>query len=70
MLNRAKEGAEKAKKKSDFSVGDMVNVIGGPFINFPGQIDEIKGAKYRVLINIFGRETPVELGPGDIEPSN
>jgi len=70
MLNRAKEGAEKAKKKSDFSVGDMVNVINGPFINFPGQIDEIKGDKYRVMINIFGRETQVELGPGDIEAKN
>ena len=70
ILNKAKEGAEKATKKAEFSVGDMVKVINGPFINFPGQIDEIKGNKYRVLINIFGRETPVELGPRDIEPSN
>ena len=70
MLNKAKEGAEKATKKADFSVGDMVKVINGPFINFPGQIDEIKGNKFRVMINIFGRETPVEVGPGDVEPSN
>ena len=68
ILKRAREGAEKTVKKAEFSVGDMVKVINGPFINFPGQIDEIKGNKYRVLINIFGRETPVELGPGDIEP--
>jgi transcriptional antiterminator NusG len=70
ILNKAKEGAEKATKKAEFSVGDMVKVVNGPFINFPGQIDEIKGNKFRVMINIFGRETPVELGPGDIEPSN
>ena len=68
ILNKAKEGAEKATKKAEFRVGDMVQVINGPFINFPGQIDEIKGDKYVVIINIFGRETPVELGQGDIEP--
>ncbi len=46
-----------------FSVGESVRVIDGPFIDFVGQVDDInldKG-KVRVLVSMFGRETPVEL---------
>ena len=46
-----------------FAVGESVRVIDGPFIDFVGQVDEIsldKG-KVRVLVSMFGRETPVEL---------
>ena len=46
-----------------FEIGDMVRVMEGPFQNFSGEVDEInldKG-KVRVMISMFGRDTPVEL---------
>jgi len=51
------------KYKMAFSVGEAVRIIEGPFADFLGtvqSIDEEKG-KVRVLVSIFGRETPVEL---------
>lgn len=56
-------GQAEPKFKIDFSVGDNVIVLDGPFANYDGlinTIDEEKG-KVKVLITIFGRETPVEL---------
>lgn len=56
-------GQSEPKFKIDFSVGDNVTVLDGPFANYDGlinSIDEDKG-KVKVLITIFGRETPVEL---------
>lgn len=49
--------------KTTFSVGEAVKIVDGPFSDFLGtieSIDEAKG-KLRVLVSIFGRETPVEL---------
>lgn len=49
--------------KSKFSVGEAIKIIDGPFTDFLGTIestDEARG-KVRVLVSIFGRETPVEL---------
>lgn len=54
---------EAPKFKAKFSVGEAVKIIDGPFADFLGtveNIDETKG-KVRVLVSIFGRETPVEL---------
>lgn len=54
---------EAPKFKTKFSVGEAVKIIDGPFADFLGtveHIDEAKG-KVRVLVSIFGRETPVEL---------
>ena len=47
----------------DFGRGDSVKVLDGPFSNFDGVIDEVRPekGKVRVLVSIFGRETPVEL---------
>ncbi len=56
-------GQAEPKFKIDFSVGDNVIVLDGPFVNYEGvinTIDEEKG-KVKVFITIFGRETPVEL---------
>jgi transcriptional antiterminator NusG len=46
-----------------FTKGDSVKVMDGPFSNFDGVIDEVRPdkMKVRVLVSIFGRETPVEL---------
>jgi transcriptional antiterminator NusG len=61
------EGADGAKKtrphRPMFEVGESVRVREGPFADFSGQIAEINEdqLKVKVLVNIFGRETPVEL---------
>lgn len=54
---------EAPKYKASFSVSEAVKIVDGPFADFLGSIesiDEEKG-KVRVLVSIFGRETPVEL---------
>jgi transcription termination/antitermination protein NusG len=60
------EGEEQVKKtrpKLEYEVGESVRVREGPFADFSGQIAEINEdqLKLKVLVNIFGRETPVEL---------
>ena len=59
---------ESPKYKPDFEVGETVRVTTGPFADFNGIIEEINldQSKVTVLVNIFGRETPVELGFTDI----
>lgn len=56
-------GVEDPKHKIDFTVGEVVNIIDGPFKGFDGSINEIdeQKGKIKVLVNMFGRETPVEL---------
>ena len=54
---------EKPKVRVSFEVGDMVQVTTGPFSDFTGVVSDLdpdKG-KLKVLVSIFGRETPVEL---------
>ncbi|MEN3271271.1 MAG: transcription termination/antitermination protein NusG [Actinomycetota bacterium] len=55
--------ARKQRPKLDYEVGESVRVKTGPFADFNGQIAEINEdqLKVKVLVNIFGRETPVEL---------
>lgn len=54
---------EAPKYKASFTVGEAVRIIEGPFADFLGSIDSIDNAKgkVKVLVSIFGRETPVEL---------
>jgi transcriptional antiterminator NusG len=54
---------KKAAFRSGFEVGESVRVKDGPFADFQGEITEINEdhLKLKVLVNIFGRETPVEL---------
>lgn len=56
-------GLEQPKHKIDFTVGDVVSITDGPFKGFDGSINEIDAqkGKLKVLVNMFGRETPVEL---------
>jgi len=63
------EGKGKIKPKIRFDKGDNVKVIEGPFSNFTGSVEEIKPekGKVKVLLNIFGRTTPVELDFMQIE---
>src|SRR4030067_2306588 len=54
---------EAPKFKTTFSEGEAVKIVDGPFAEFLGSISEIDEAKgkLKVLVSIFGRETPVEL---------
>ena len=54
---------KRQRPKLDYEVGESVRVKTGPFADFNGQIAEINEdqLKVKVLVNIFGRETPVEL---------
>lgn len=56
-------GADVAKFKIDVFVGDSVKITDGPFKDFDGRISEIDSerGKIKVLVNMFGRDTPVEL---------
>ena len=63
IINAIQEGKGKIKPKIRFEKGDGVKVTEGPFTNFTGNVEEIKPekGKVKVLLNIFGRTTPVEL---------
>lgn len=56
-------GRDEPKHRIDYKIGEVVNIIDGPFKSFDGTINEIDEAKgkIKVLVNMFGRETPVEL---------
>lgn len=59
----AASGAAAARPQVDFEVGESVTVMEGPFETLPATISEIlpESNKLKVLVSIFGRETPVEL---------
>jgi transcriptional antiterminator NusG len=67
------EEEERAKPrfKPDWEVGEQVRVVTGPFADFNGVIEDmnVDQQKVVVLVNIFGRDTPVELGFEDIQKS-
>ena len=62
LLHR--EVAVRTPSRAQFTVGETVKVISGPLSDFSGEIAEINedAAKLKVLVSIFGRETPVEVG--------
>ena len=59
----AAAGSGKATVEVDFEVGESVTVMDGPFATLPATISEVNvdAQKVKVLVSIFGRETPVEL---------
>jgi len=65
------EEKSKPRFKPEWEVGEQVRVVTGPFADFNGVIEEINidQQKVVVLVNIFGRDTPVELGFADIQKS-
>jgi transcriptional antiterminator NusG len=64
ILQVKPEDKKKLKPRLEFEEQESVRVVSGPFANFTGTISEINvdQSKLKVLVNIFGRETPVELG--------
>jgi transcription termination/antitermination protein NusG len=62
-------GSGKATVEVDFEVGESVTVMDGPFATLPASINEIHAdsQKLKVLVSIFGRETPVELSFSQVQ---
>jgi|SRR5690554_1290788 len=62
-------GMDEPRARVDFESGEPVRVIRGPFENFSGIIEEInpERGKLKVLVSMFGRETPVELDYNQVE---
>jgi len=62
-------GVEEARPKLAFNIGQNVRVASGPFENFVGVIEEVhpEKGKIKVLVSMFGRETPVELEYSQVE---
>ena len=60
---RKRMGVEEPKHQIDFSVGEVVSIVDGPFKGFDGSISEIdyQKGKLKVMVSMFGRDTPVEL---------
>lgn len=62
-------GMDEPKPKVEFVTGESVRVIEGPFANFIGNVEEVlpDRRKIKVLVSMFGRETPVELDYFQVE---
>ena len=62
-------GVEKREIEINYQVGDSVRVIDGPLAGFIGVVDELEPDKnkVRVVVSMFGRETPVELELDEVE---
>lgn len=69
LLQQMEGGAKRPRPSKHFEEGDSVKVVDGPFAEFNGTVDEVKPdkGKLRVLISIFGRNTPVELDFAQVE---
>ena len=64
-------GVEKREVKLLYNVGDSVKIIDGPLDGFIGNVEEIAPDKnkVRVIVSMFGRDTPVELELDQVEPA-
>lgn len=63
ILRQTEERKDKPTPRTMFSKGEGVRVIEGPFTNFSGVVEEVntQRGKLKVMVSIFGRQTPVEL---------
>lgn len=55
--------ADSVKHKIDFAIGEAIQIVEGPFKDFEGKVSEVDEdrGKVKVLVSLFGRETPVEI---------
>ncbi len=63
ILGRVQEGEDTPRTLIHFEIGERVKVADGPFEDFDGMVEEVDEdtQKLKVMVSIFGRETPVEL---------
>lgn len=68
MTNQNEDGVKRTRTTVNFSEGDQVKVIEGPFASFVGTIEAVSDkGKVKVNVSIFGRPTPVELDFSQVE---
>ena len=69
IVGRIQEGVEAPRPLITFEIGETVKVVDGSFASFNGTVENIdeENARLNVLINIFGRPTPVELEYSQVE---
>lgn len=71
LTNSMTEGFKRSRSVANFSEGDSVKVIEGPFASFVGVVEAISDkGKVKVNVSIFGRPTPVELEFSQVEKVN
>jgi transcription termination/antitermination protein NusG len=69
IKSQISDSEDREKPKVQFEVGETIKINDGPFLNFSGVIEEIdpERGKLKVTVNIFGRNTPVELEYWQVE---
>jgi transcriptional antiterminator NusG len=70
ILGQIDRGKTHQDETIPYHVGDKVKVIDGPFSEFLGTVDDVnpEKSKIKVMVSIFGRNTPVELDVLQVEP--
>ena len=65
-------GVERREISVGFEIGDTVKIVDGPLEGFLGTVDELdpEGNSVRLIVSMFGRETPIDLELDQVEPVN